>query len=139
MSDNPEDTDEADDKLEDRLVLRRPPPDLRRPMPKLNPLMPLTLDIPLSTLELLIWDPTEIPDMMEWTDASSLALVMPLITDPVSGLERGLRRPGRRIPAPDLWWLEDDNRFDVLLRPHRLVRLPPPEDSPNIRLACPNV
>ena len=134
MSETPEQTEDADDKkLEERRGLL--PPLLRdflRPIPKEKPDMPLTFEIPLKMELLDAADPIEIPDMLELTEASSSSLFIPDMTDPVSGFDRGLRRPGRRIPAPILLAAKRDEARD--LRPLRLERLELP-DSPNMRLA----
>jgi hypothetical protein len=138
ISDIPEQTEDAEDILEDDRrfpPLRLPPPDLRL---KLNPLNPLILDMPLRMLLLLMADPSDIPDMLERTDASSsfAALVTPLMTDPVSGLDLILRLPGRFFPAPIP--LLDDN-LDVARFLLLLILREPSLISPNIRLACARV
>jgi hypothetical protein len=95
--------------------------------------MPLMLEIPLRMEVLEAADPMEIPDMLELTEASSF--ILPLMTDPVSGLDRGLRLPGRRIPTPTLLAAR---RLEALFLPSpRLDRLEPV--SPNMRLAWPMV
>ena len=131
MSETPEQTEEADDK---KLDERRGFPllrDFRRPMPNEKPDMPLTLEIPLKMELLEAADPMEMPDMLELTEASS-SLFMPDMTDPVSGFDRGLRRPGRRIPAPILLAAKREEALD--LRPLLELRLELPV-SPSMRLA----